>query len=80
MEEIDYKGHSIYSTSIQIADSKKWTVAVNIVTHQGDSDLDQPYSSAITFGAKEEADNRSVEFGKQIVDGMYPNLVLAKAY
>lgn len=80
MEGIDYKGYTIRSTSIQIADSNKWTVAVNIVTPQGDNNLDQPFSSAMTFASQEEADNHSIDFGKQIIDGKHINIYLAEPY
>jgi len=68
-DRVRYKGLEIEASPYQLADSKKWTVQVNIWEHTGNGSKFTPYHASNTFESKEEAMKYSFIFGKKIIDG-----------
>ena len=76
MDGIAYKGRKIRSSSIHLPEENKWSVAVNIITPQGDSDIDQAFFANDMYDTKEDGDHHSLDFGKHIIDGKYPEFLV----
>lgn len=72
-DRIRYKELEIEASPYQLADSKKWTIQVNILKHAGDGSKCTPYYAANTFDSKDEAIKHSYIFGKKIIDGEIKN-------
>ena len=73
-----YKNYELKSASIQLAETKKWTLSItisNLKAKQSDVTF-QTFNAKNTFDTKEEADVHSYNFGKEIIDGKHPNAKL----
>lgn len=68
-DRIRYKEFEIEAAPYQLADSKKWTIQVNLWEHAGDGSKCTPYYASNTFESKEEAIKHCFIFGKKIIDG-----------
>jgi len=77
IECIEHKGRKISPTPYKLNDTGEWNVHVTIITQQGNEDIVQQFSAKNTYSLEEEAKFHSIEFGKQIVDGKYPEYKLA---
>ncbi len=76
MNTIEYKGYEVTSASEQLAGSSEWTLRVSIVKYRYTINItnQQFFDAKNSFSTKEEADSKSVEFGRNIIDGKLPNL------
>ena len=75
---IHYKNYWLESDSTQSPKTKQWSLSVTIATlkdKQGNASF-KAFDAPNSFSTKEEADERSLNFGKEIIDGMHPNLKL----
>jgi hypothetical protein len=73
-----YKNYELESASIQLAETKKWTLSItisNIKANKSEISF-QTFHAQNTFDTKEEADAHSYNFGKEIIDGKHPNAKL----
>ncbi len=78
MESVQYKGYELSPAPYQLADSGEWELRVVVTKHhdsRGET-LEKPFSGKSTFKTREEAEIHSVEFGRQIIDGKYPEFTL----
>jgi hypothetical protein len=74
MATIKYKGFEVSPASHQLRDSGEWTLDTVITKHhdsRGET-LEKKYSGKNTFKTEAEANAHSIEFGKQIIDGKFP--------
>jgi len=74
MAPTPYKGFEISSASHQLFNDGEWTLRVVIIKHhdsRGET-LTKLFLGNNTFTSQVEANFHSVEFGKKIVDGQYP--------
>ena len=75
--EIPYKGFVLKSAPEHLRDSGHWSVRVLITKHHENGVKEKFCSASNTFPDKAEAENHSIEFGKQVVDGRYQNATVA---
>lgn len=68
--EITYKGFVVRSTPMKLAVSKEWQIRVFITNLLGGSLHGKTFTAKNTYKTKEEADNNSIKFGKEIIDGI----------
>lgn len=68
-DEMQYKGFRILAVPIQLAESKKWPISINIERHTGDKVNCRNFSAGDTYKTREEAVQHCFNFGKQIIDG-----------
>ena len=66
---MNYKNYEIEPETMPLADSKGWTLDVRITRHHGSHVASRPFGSTETFPSKEEAEERCIQFAKQIIDG-----------
>ncbi len=78
MDDIDYKGRVISHFPAIKPETQKWTLSVRIRTSQGGNFKWQEFFGNDTYDTKEEAYHHSIEFGKQIIDGKYPEYDLTE--
>ncbi len=76
MTTIDHEGFEISPATQQLADSGEWTLRVSIVKHRDPQGVTNQkfFDGKNTFQSKEEAEQRSIEFGKKIINGEQPGL------
>ncbi len=70
---ISYRGFDLSAAIEQLADSSEWTTRVLITKHRGSEVREKFCSASNAFKEKSQAEEHSIEFGKQIVDGLYQN-------
>ena len=75
---VSYKNYELKSASHQIPDSKEWTTSVyiSIASDPQGNFQSLPFNANNRFKTKEEADFHSINYGKEIVDGLHPNAKL----
>lgn len=76
MATIKYKGFEVSPAPYQLADSGEWTLDTVLTKHhdgRGET-LTKKYSGKNTFKSEAEAKAHAIEFGKQIIDGKFPEL------
>ena len=73
-----YKNYELESASIQLADTKKWTLDVTIcnIRDKHDAITFHTFHGKNTFDTKEEAEIHSYNLGKEIIDGNHPDAKL----
>ncbi|WP_047540255.1 CV_2116 domain-containing protein [Methylotenera versatilis] len=74
--DILYKFFDISPAPDFYQESGKWSERVFITLHHDDNVRTNVYLGKKLFDSKEEAELNSIEFGKQIIDGKFPNLSL----
>lgn len=72
MDRVEYEGYVIEARTCQLRDDGHWTVAIGIWRHSGSESIVREFSSASTFGTREEAVRHCFTFGRQIIDGEVP--------
>ena len=65
----EHKGYKLNSSSHEISDTNKWTTSVEISR----GDFCKPFDAPESHNTQKEADAFSLEYGKQIINGKYPN-------
>lgn len=76
VDEVQYKGYTIQATPDELAETKRWTVDIIIAKENNGTATDAQYSAGHSYPTEEEARQHCFEFGRQIIDGKYPNLKL----
>ncbi|MDP8211664.1 MAG: helix-turn-helix domain-containing protein [Candidatus Zapsychrus exili] len=72
-DRVRYEDFEIEASPYQLADSKKWTININIWKFSSDGAKCTPYSAKNTYDTKEEAMKNCFIFGKKIIDGEITN-------
>lgn len=75
---IEYEGFELSPVPCQLAESGEWELRVSITKHhdsRGETLL-KTYTGKNTFKTKQEAGAHAIEFGKQIIDGKYPEFTI----
>lgn len=68
--ELDYKGCRIKAEPLQLKESGRWSTRFFLIYKVGSETFDDLYDhSPDTFENREGAINRSIELGREIVDG-----------
>lgn len=75
-DEIFYKGYLITALPQRLVDSNKWTTYVGIMKDYRSHVTEKGFSAANQWDTEEEAIENSINYGKQIVDGMHPDMQL----
>jgi hypothetical protein len=73
VNKVSYQGFIIEAVPHQLAESKEWTLNINIFKDTGSQTTVRPFSTRNTFDTKEEAIQHCFNFGRQIIDGKIPN-------
>ncbi len=66
---LQYKGYEIRATPLQLAESREWTISIEIVRASGGAVNVRPFSAQDKFQTQEEAIACCFAFGKRIIDG-----------
>jgi hypothetical protein len=69
MERIQYEGYVIEERTVQLRDTGRWTLAINLWRDSGDETVVRQFSSATTFATRDEAVRHCINFGRQIIGG-----------
>ncbi len=72
-----YKGYELDSSTSKSAGSDDWMTAIHISKMSSDDYKTQAFYNKNAFETKEEADDFSINLGKQIIDGTHPTLKLS---
>lgn len=75
---VNYKGFILEPISEQLLKNKNWSIAVRIENHKGSHDISKEYLADNSLDSKEKAEEYSIEFGKQIIDGMHKELSISE--
>lgn len=78
MPRIHYLGFEVSASPEQLVEGGKWSLRVLITKHHDSRNetLEQFFEGKQTFGARDEAEQHSIEFGKRIIDGKQPGYSL----
>ncbi len=71
-----YKDYDLDASTSKSAGSDEWMTSTHISKISSDGYQTKPFYYKDTFETKEEADNFSINLGKQIIDGKHPTLKL----
>ncbi|MDR4504266.1 MAG: hypothetical protein MRK01_05650 [Candidatus Scalindua sp.] len=69
---INYKGYDLDPSTSKSAGSDEWMTSIHISKISSDAYKIKPFYYKDAFKTKEEADDYSVNLGKQIIDGTHP--------
>ena len=72
VKKVRYRGYVIHASPWQLAESEEWTIDLTISKDHGHAHAEKQFSANNTFKSEEEAVNRCIDFGKQIIDGESP--------
>jgi len=70
---ITYKGFELKPAVEHLRESGRWSTRALITKHHANEVREKFVSAANTFADKAEAEQHSLEFAKQVVDGKYQN-------
>ena len=73
---IKYKDYDLDSSPAKSYGKEEWMTSIHISKLSSDGYQSQPFYCKEAFGTKEEADEHSINLGKQIIDGTHPTLKL----
>ncbi len=73
---IQYKDYDLDASSAKSYGKNEWMTSIHISKLSSDGYKSQPFYCKDAFDTKEEADNHSMNLGKQIIDGTHPVLKL----
>lgn len=78
MKTSQYAGFGLTAAAYLREDTYEWQVYVVIAKHHGDTGrtLEKSFFAGETRSSKESAEERSIELGRQIIDGKYPDRTL----
>jgi|TARA_B100002003_G_C13701748_1_gene352810 hypothetical protein len=71
-----YKDYDLDTSTSKSAGSDDWMTSIHISKLSSDDYQTQPFYCEEAFETKEEADDHSINLGKQIIDGKHPTLKL----
>ncbi len=71
-----YKDYDLDTSTSKSAGSDDWMTSIHINKLSSDGYQTHPFYCKEAFETKEEADNHSINLGKQIIDGTHPTLKL----
>ncbi len=71
---IDYRGYRIVAAPLELADPPGWSTDLWIECIKPGEVVPKPFDTADIFQTEQEAIHHCLEFGRQIVDGKFPNL------
>lgn len=74
----DYKGYTLTPTPHLLTKNNEWQVHVLIAKDRKGDTIYQDFPAKDAFISEEEAITHSLEFGRQIVDGRFPEFKLAE--
>ena len=68
---VTYKGFELSPSNLQIADSGRWDLTIQITKHHDirNETLTATYTANKSFETKAEAEIEAIRFGKDIIDG-----------
>jgi len=69
-----YKGYKLEPLPDYRIETLRWSTKINIILDAGSHQITKDYSSEETYETKGEAENASIIFGQQIIDGKHKNL------
>jgi hypothetical protein len=72
--EINYRGFLIITRPVQLEETQRWTMDIEILRKGGSLIEGRRFSGRDTLATEEEAINQSLSFGKRIVDREFPEL------
>jgi hypothetical protein len=76
MKNVAYKGFEI-SPVPKPCPENQWELGVTIIKHHDPREtLEKLFTGSRRFNSKDEAEKYGIEYGKQIIDGKYPDLTL----
>ena len=78
MDTIDYKGFQIRSAIYPREPLNEFKIRVSIACHMNDQDRETHFDGNDTFTSLKGAEDASIKFGKDIIDGKYPGLSTAE--
>ncbi len=70
---VRHKGFEILACPVQLQESGLWTTQITISRHSSDGIVERPFSAGQTFPTRDEAIFRCIEFGMNVIDGLYPD-------
>ena len=73
---VRYKDYDLDSASAKSYGKDEWMTSIHINKLSSDGYQTQPFYCKEAFETKEEADDHSINLGKQIIDGNHPTLKL----
>ncbi|MEK6767052.1 MAG: hypothetical protein AABY49_12605 [Planctomycetota bacterium] len=71
-----YKDYDLDSSSAKSYGKDEWMTSIHISKLSSDGYQSQPFYCKDAFETEEEADDHSINLGKQIIDGTHPTLKL----
>lgn len=69
-----YKGYDLDPSTSKSGGSDAWMTSIHISKLSSDGYQTRPFYYKNAFETKEEADDHSINLGKQIIDGTHPTL------
>ena len=73
---VRYKDYDLDASSSKSTGNDVWMTSIHINKLSSDGYQTQPFYCKDAFKTKEEAEEHSINLGKQIVDGTHPTLKL----
>ncbi len=73
---IQYKDYDLDSSPAKSYGKEEWMTSIHISKLSSDGYKSKPFYCKEAFETKEEADDHSINLGKQIIDGKHPDLKL----
>ncbi len=73
---VRYKDYDLDTSTSKSAGSDDWMTSIHISKLSSDGYQTKPFYCKDAFETKEEADDHSINLGKQIIDGNHPTLKL----
>ena len=71
-----YKDYDLDPSSAKSYDKDEWMTSIHVNKLSSDGYRTKAFYCEEAFETKEEADNHSINLGKQIIDGTHPTLKL----
>lgn len=71
---IQYKGYDLDTSTSKSSCNDEWVTSTHISKLSSDGYKMKPFYYKDAFETKEEADEYSINLGKQIIDGTHPTL------
>jgi hypothetical protein len=75
--KVQYKGYELVAASTLQSESEKWTVTVTIFKICSETKSAR-YEALTVCDTQKEANEKSIEFGKQIIDGKCQGLSVSE--
>ncbi len=71
MENVHHEGYEVSPATMQRTDNGEWTLRVLITKHRDSKGVtnEKFFDGENTFKTKDEAEMKSIEFGKRIING-----------